>query len=259
VTDSGKARHRPTERFTDRVESYRRYRPGYPAAALAWIAVRTDLGPGSVVADVGAGTGILTASLLELGCAVRAVEPNDAMRAALVEALGDRADLTVHAGRAEDTGLPDDSVDLVAAAQAFHWFDAERSRAEFRRILRPPRHVALLWNDRRLAGDPFMVGYEEVLAGHCPEYRTVRWNDATEDDIEPFFAPDTMEIHVEDNSQWLDWDALHGRLLSSSYVPRPGTPAHDALMKDMRALFDARAREGLVHMLYDTRVYLGRV
>ncbi len=127
----------PTQRFTHRVEDYIRARPSYPAAALDVLAEACGLGPDSAVADIGAGTGIFTELLLAHAGTVYAVEPNDAMRAAAETHLAHRPGFVSVAGTAEATGLAAGSVDLVTAAQAFHWFDPDRTRAEWQRILRP--------------------------------------------------------------------------------------------------------------------------
>src|SRR5205823_5110243 len=71
-----------TERFTGRVESYAKYRPGYPQELIQCLFRETGLGPGKRVADIGSGTGICSRLLLEAGAEVHAVEPNREMREA---------------------------------------------------------------------------------------------------------------------------------------------------------------------------------
>ena len=138
----------PTRRFTNRVANYARYRPGYPPAVLTCLRDECGLSPGSTVADVGSGTGILTELFLANGNHVYAVEPNEAMRQAAELSLAHYPGFTSVDGRAEATTLADDSVDFVTAGQAFHWFDAAASRVEFNRILRPGGYTALVWNAR---------------------------------------------------------------------------------------------------------------
>jgi SAM-dependent methyltransferase len=121
----------PKARFSDRVDDYRKYRPGYPPEVLNVLGERCGLGPASVVADIGSGTGILTALLLDKAASVFAVEPNSPMRAAAEVALGSRPGFRSIPGSAEATTLPDASVDLVTAAQAFHWFDPVVHRSGF--------------------------------------------------------------------------------------------------------------------------------
>ena len=118
-----------TQRFSDRVADYVRYRPNYPRGILATLAAETGLSTDSLVADVGSGTGISAELFLSHGNAVYAVEPNHDMRAAAEAALARYPRFHSVVGTAETTSLPDHSVDYVVAAQAFHWFDADSTRA----------------------------------------------------------------------------------------------------------------------------------
>lgn len=135
--------HRPdrARSFGAAAESYDRYRPSYPPEALRWA-----LGPAlRTVVDLGAGTGIMTRLLADLGHRVIAVEPDDAMRARLSAVSGD---VTCLAGSAEAIPLDDASVDAVVAAQAYHWFDHERTHAEIARVVRVDGVFAPVWNIR---------------------------------------------------------------------------------------------------------------
>ena len=165
-------------RFSNRVESYARYRPRYPDAVITFLADTCGLSPSAVVADVGAGTGILTELFLRNGNVVLAVEPNAAMRGAAEAQLRGYQGFHSIDGRAEVTTLPTDSVDFAVAGQAFHWFEPVATRREFRRILKPGGLIALIWNDRRLDSTPFMRAYHELL----DEFRartTGRWTRST--------------------------------------------------------------------------------
>jgi SAM-dependent methyltransferase len=127
--------------FGRQVEAYDRARPGYPAVAVEWM-----LGSGvRAVADLGAGTGKFTAALVHRGLEVTAVEPDGVMRAKLSERL---PSVTALAGTAEHIPLPDASVDLVTAAQAWHWVDESVALPEAARVLRPGGALALIWNIR---------------------------------------------------------------------------------------------------------------
>ena len=247
------------ERFTDRVADYVRYRPGYPRALIDHLRDHEALAPLDIVADIGSGTGISSELFLDAGCEVHAVEPNAAMREAAERRLGERASFHSIAASAEATTLPDASIDLVAAGTAFHWFDRERARAEFARIQRRDGHVALFWNVRSLDSD-FMHGYEALLRANCAEYAATNARErANETAMKAFFGAGFIEHAQFPNPQSLDFDALRGRLLSSSYSPPPGDPAHAPLIEGLRALFELRAREGRIAMLYDTHLYLGRL
>jgi SAM-dependent methyltransferase len=248
----------PTHRFSNRVEDYRKYRPGYPPQLVADL---TDLGiltPAAVVADVGSGTGLLTRQFLEQGNAVVGVEPNAEMRAAGEEYLHGFARFTSVDATAETTTLPDGSIDLVVAGQAFHWFDRARTQAEFRRILRPGGWCVLIWNDRHTDTTPFLIAYEQLLRQFSTDYAAVDHKQVTDAVIEEFFAPSPVTRRTYPNRQLFDLADLQGRLLSSSYAPAPGHPAHGPMLARLKEVFHAHQRDGQVSFDYDTKLYAAR-
>jgi SAM-dependent methyltransferase len=248
-----------TARFASRVGDYIKSRPGYPPEVVGVLRERAGLGPTSVVADIGAGTGIFTRVLLEAGAGVvYAIEPNTPMHAALIEALGRDPRLRTHEGTAENTGLRPVSVDLIVAAQAFHWFDRNEARVEFRRILRPRGAVALVWNTRRDDTSPFLIAYEKMLRRWSTDYGQVNHRNVGLTAIAPFFAPGAVERHAFPSHQTFDFDGVRGRLLSSSYAPTAGHPSHEPILAELRAIFDAHHEGGRVRFEYETEVYVGR-
>lgn len=248
-----------TQRFSDRVENYARFRPGYPMEVLDLLQNRCGLADGSVVADVGSGTGILSKLLLRSGCRVLGVEPNREMRLAAESLLRDQPRFSSIDGTAEATTLEKESVDLVTAAQAFHWFDRERAKLEFRRIARADARLALLWNTRLTEETPFLAAYEELLKRFAREYAIVDHRNITPDAIAVLFAPARVENAVFHNSQQFDFAALSGRLRSSSYAPNPGEPAHEPMITELRRIFETYEKDGIVEFLYHTTVYFGRI
>ena len=252
--DSLSARN-PTGRFSDRVDDYRRGRPAYPPALLDLLEKECGLGPRSVVADIGSGTGILTALLLERGARVFAVEPNEAMAAAAEAWLGGNARFTSVRGRAEDTGLADGSVGLATAAQALHWFEPEATRRELARILRPDGFVAVVWNSRRRAASPFLRGYEALLERFGTDYAAVRRLGGDIGAAERLFGAGACERRLLEYVQRLGLDTLRARLLSASYTPAAGDPRRAPMLEALDALFTAHQEGGTVAMEYDTEVY----
>jgi SAM-dependent methyltransferase len=248
----------PTGRFGDRADAYRRSRPGYPAALYDHLDERLRGLADTPVADLGSGTGILTADLLDRGCRVWAVEPNGAMRQEAEHALGERPGFSSVAGSAEATGLAAGSIELATAAQAFHWFDFAATARELRRILVPAGWVAVIWNDRRLAGG-FLEDYEAFLLAWADDYRKVRDSYGVADRLGELVASGTLERAVFDNHQDLDLDALRARLLSSSYLPGPQHPRVDAMLAAAGELFAAHERRGVVRIEYDCKLYLARI
>lgn len=247
----------PIRRFTNRAENYARFRPGYPQEVIDCLRRECELTPLSIVADVGAGTGILTGLFLRHGNRVFAVEPNEAMRREAERALAQYGGFTSIDGRAEATTLDDDSVDLVVAGQAFHWFDATASRVEFARILRPGGFVALVWNARAYQGDPLMEAYERVLGEHGMGYHFVRHR-SHDRDMGLLFT-EGYESRAFSQTRELDYDTFWGGFLSSSYAPLPGDPRYEPVRQQLRNVFEAHQRDGRVTFRYDTRLYFARL
>ncbi len=177
-----------TQRFSSRVSNYVRYRPGYPSAVLELLKHDCRLTPSAVIADVASGTGIFTRLLLENGNRVFAVEPNPEMRQAAEELLAGFPKFTSVSGSAEATTLAEHGVDFVTAAQAAHWFDREKARREFVRILKPGGWAVLLWNERLTDTTPFLRDYEKLLLTFATDYQEVR-HERTTGEIDLFFAP----------------------------------------------------------------------
>ena len=251
------AAFRPTERFSNRVENYARYRPGYPPEVLGLMRDEMGLRPASVVADVGSGTGILSKLFLENGNTVYGVEPNREMREAGERLLKEFPNFRSVAGTAEETTLPDASVDFVTAGQAFHWFDVGGARRESRRILRAGGWAVLVWNYREEHHTPFLRAYEDLLLEFGNDYRQVSVGYGHEESLRAFFAGG-YESRKFPNRQLLDYEALRGRLLSASYVPLEDDPRHRPMLERLRRIFDEHQEAGRVSVEYDTQVFYGR-
>jgi SAM-dependent methyltransferase len=245
---------KPTERFSDRVADYVRYRPRYPQEIVDVLAGRAGLTPSWVIADVGSGTGFSAQPFLDNGNVVFCVEPNAAMRLAAQTLLGGYAGFRSVDGTAEATTLGDASVDMVVVAQAFHWLDPVATRHEFVRILRPGGWCVIVWNSRRTEASAFLRAYERLLVQHGTDYGAVRHDHVDASALERFFgAPCRRDVLY--NEQALDLAGLQGRILSSSYTPAEGDPRRAALLRDAERLFNEYAADGRVVLEYDTEIY----
>jgi len=247
-----------TQRFSDRVDNYVRYRPGYPDGIMKLLRVRCGLTPQARIADIGFGTGIFTQMLLENGNSVFGIEPNQEMREAGEKLLVEYPNFRSVGATAENTTLEGRSVDFITAAQAAHWFDRERARREFVRILRPGGWVALIWNERLTQGTPFLAEYEDLLLKHGTDYGEVR-HERTTDVISEFFAPGPFELETFRTQQAFDFHGLEGRVFSSSYIPASSDPRSVPLRHALRDLFERCKVNDTVAFDYDTKVFFGRL
>jgi ubiquinone/menaquinone biosynthesis C-methylase UbiE len=248
----------PTQRFTGRVESYRRFRPTYPAEVVDLLRQECSLNPGSHIADIAAGTGLLTEIFLAAGFSVTAVEPNAEMREACAALLPQYPRLSIVAATAEATNLPDRSIDLITVAQAMHWFHLDPARAEFTRILRPGGGCAVIYNNRRLSGDPFHDAYERFLLDFGIDYGAVKQQHVGRKRLAQFFSPSPMTCTSIPNPQALTLEALEGRILSSSYSPQPGHPRFEEMRAAIARLFAETQSNGVVTMHHDCLVCWGQ-
>lgn len=247
------------ERFSTRVADYVRYRPGYPRAILDPLRVECGLTLSSIVADVGAGTGLLAQLFLENGNVVYGIEPNAEMRAAGEEFLRAQRNFRSVAASAEATTLPGASVEIIVAGQAFHWFDPVATRAEFARILRPRGCVAVVWNERRVESSRLLRAYEDLLRKYSTDYAHVSARYPQDERIAEFFAPGEFRQRTFPNEQLFDFEGLRGRLLSSSYSPPKDHPNHEPMLAELRRTFDAHNENGRVRIEYTTHLYYGRL
>lgn len=197
VTDS-------TERFSNRVENYIKYRPGYPDAVIRCLADELNLYPSHTIADIGSGTGIFSNLLLKNGNRVFGIEPNAEMRNASKNFLSVYEKFTAVNGTSEHTRLPDQSVDLITAAQAYHWFVPVETGYEFRRILKKDGAVVLLWNSVQYEASEFLVAYQDLILKYSRDYSTFSYYAMEDKEITSFFPDDQATVRKFDNWQSFD-------------------------------------------------------
>jgi SAM-dependent methyltransferase len=241
IVNRDEAKRGPASSFAQVADAYERGRPGYPEEAVRWLAGET---PCDVV-DLGAGTGKLTRSLVQLGHRVTAIEPLTEMLELLpASAPGAFAIL----GNAEVIPLPDASADVVTAAQAFHWFDHSVALPEIARVLRPGGRLALVWN-KRDDRERWVAELSQTIGAE-----TVEHGDA-EGPIEAsgLFGP--VEMTTFEWAQRLDRRMLRDLVLSRSYCVVKAPAEREAILGAVDRLFAEHATEGTIGLPYVTECY----
>ena len=241
-------------RFSNRVADYVKYRPDYPCEIVSILADECGLKKDSVIADVGCGPGISSKMFLDNGNRVIGVEPNAAMREAAKEYLADYDNFSVVDGRSDATTLANASIDLVTAAQAFHWFEPEGTRAEFKRILKPGGRIVLMWNERQLDSNDFHREYEAFLVRWSEDYNTVRHENIATEQLTNFFKGE-YGARTFANNKLYDLDMLTGRMSSSSYVPSKDDPVYPQMVQELEQIFAKHVVADRIEVRYDTSVY----
>lgn len=251
----------PKKRFSSRVENYVKYRPSYPQKIISFLKEKQILSSDSVTADIGSGTGILSELFLKEGNRVYGIEPNIDMRNAGKTQLSKFSNFVSVEGSAENTSLRSRSIDIITAGQAFHWFDLEKTRIEFLRILKPEGWVLLIWNRREKMKNEFLKEYEEFLLKYGTDYKAIE--KSHQPDFDKFFGESDGERKYNykkfDNYQIFDYDGLKGRLLSTSYIPLDDHPTFNNMMIDLKQLYDKFQQNGLIKFDYKTEVIYGQL
>lgn len=247
----------PTQRFSGRVDNYIKFRPSYPDEILKFLKEEINLSSEFIIADIGSGTGILSKIFLDNGNKVFCIEPNSEMRKAGETYLKNYKNFISINGTAESSQLHDHSIDLITAGQAFHWFDIEKSKKEFIRILKPKGWTALIWNSRKNDVTEFLKSYEKLLLKYSPDYKNVDHKNINEDILKLFFKNYKKKVFF--NSQRFDFESLKGRLLSSSYAPAEGDQNFSQMINELKNNFIKYQENGFIEFIYDTELFLGKL
>lgn len=242
--------------FSAKVADYAASRPDYPAALFDALDARA-LHAAATIADVGAGTGLLTRGLLGRGYSVVAVEPNPAMRNVCDRECGAFVRYRSVEGTAESMPLAPASVDLVTAAQAFHWFDVERARAECLRVLTPRGNVALIWNDRDM-GDPLHPALDEVFQAFGGEKRSALVAHEDRSHVQAFFGTARPDVSSWPHEHSIAIEGLIALAFSRSYMPERSTSTGAAAIESLRRVFERFSTDGRLTVRYRTALFLGR-
>ena len=243
-----------TSRFSNRADNYVKYRPGYPEASFDFLQSDLNLHPGSTIVDIGSGTGLFSEPFLARGFSVTGIEPNDEMRRAAEHRLAGYKGFTSIATTAEDTGLEPSSVDLITIAQTFHWLDAELTRRECLRILKPGGKVVIAWNTQ-LQGSAIEKEYTALREKYRQTHSGGRSIDLQS--INRFFDGASLREHTLPNPQLLNFESLKGQLLSKTYIPLPGDEEYEGMIGELIRLFVRSNENGFVEINHETILYYG--
>jgi SAM-dependent methyltransferase len=248
----------PTTRFSNRAENYLKYRPHYPAEIIDYLKKENVLNSNSVIADIGSGTGFSSELFLKNGNTVYGIEPNKEMReAGEIYLSGYKKFVSVN-GTAENTTLIENSIDIITAGQAFHWFNFDKAKREFNRIIKSNGYIVLFWNIRQWNDSNLSIDYEKLLNEFATDYKEVGHQNISKKNYDVFFKG-RYSVNYFDNIQLLDYDGLKGRLLSSSYVPDENHPNYKPMINRLKEIFDKYHKEGKVEIKYIAEVYCGKI
>ena len=248
------------KQFDGRAADYDLYRERYDAnEILAPLRDWCGLTPEWLVADVGAGTGMLTDVFLANGNRVIAIEPNAEMRAACARLHANEPKLEIREGSAETTGLADASVDLVCSGRALHWFNLEAAMREFRRVVRPGGWVVSVAAGRTDFGREENEAFVRVLEQFSGSANERLEAYAAYTRMKNFFDESDFHHYERGGELRMDWPHLRGMALSLSHSPRIGDPRFPPFERALKEFFDRYEKSGFV--TWETRCWLnaGRI
>ena len=240
------------ELFDNKAQAYLNYRPSYPAEIIDLIFSHNST---PVIADIGSGTGKFTQHLLPYAQTVYAVEPNKQMRKTAEDLLKNYQNYISVASSAENTTLPDYSVDIITVAEAYHWFDNEMAKNEFQRILKPGGYVFILWNE--FGGDEYDEEMQQISNQYKRSFEKV--NFSHEDRAINLFGLNKYEKIRVDNSIFQTCEEFCGGWSSASYIPERGTKEYKAFLEQAMELFEKYAENGMLKSTITTACFYGKL
>lgn len=246
-----------SNRFKGKAQNYQQYRPHYPQNIIDILKEKFSFTNQWIVADVGSGTGISSELFVKNGNVVIGIEPNQEMKSVAETFFKNQKNFISLEGTAERTTLPDNSVDLIVAGQAFHWFKPRKAKIEFKRILTTKGYVLLLWNQRNKQS-PIQEAYHQMLLEYAPKYTKVCQDNVDETSIKRFFSNNCYFQQSIPHSQFFNFEGLLGRLLSTSYAPTKLAKNHPLMIR-LKQIFEEFNKNGIVEFPYQCEIYCGQI
>lgn len=248
------------ERYSSKTDDYAKYRPNFPNEIVEFLYSNDFINSNSIIADIGSGTGRFTRLLLEKGNKVYGVERNDEMRAKAEQLLSQYSNFISIRGSAEETVLTDNTIDLITAAQAFHWFNKEKCLSEFKRIIKKNGKVLILWDDFLTNYNNFSIEYGKVLN----KYRIVELGQMEKrftrtEMISDFFRNNKYETLSFTHEIYQNFNSIKGGALSASFTPKPDEVNYKPFLLELQEVFEKFQSEGKVLTAFQTICYLGKI
>lgn len=246
--------------FNGVADIYDKYRPSYPPELFTYLSSSLDITPYTTIADIGSGTGILSKKLLDICGCVYAVEPNNDMREIAESKLSSNNHFISVRGTAENTTLPDHSIDCITAAQSFHWFNRTLFKKECQRILKSKGYVILIWNCRQ-QDDEIVQAIDSISKTYCPDFSGalcgMRGEKAYGDYMD-FFSGE-YEIKSFYNPILFNKESFWGFHESASYCPDKEKENFFAYKMCLSNFFDKHSQNGLLTLENNTMCYVGYI
>jgi len=245
-------------KFSSKAEIYAKYRWDYDPKAIASLCQIAGINHNSVVADIGSGTGMLTAHFVNNVSKIYAIEPNAEMRAIALKNLAQYPAFVSIDALADSTTLPDNSVDLIVVGRAIHWFNAETTKPEFLRILKPNGWLATC---RVTHEDLELLEALKIL-----RKTESGWNVAQDkskilenNDLESYYFNNNYQTIKQHSVIQEDWQQFLGRMLSHSPAPNSNNPLFPKFEAAAKKIFQSYSKAGILEIKIATEIKLGKI
>ncbi len=248
---------KPITVFSSKAQTYDKYRWDYAPEAVQAIRKITQLSRQSSLADLGAGTGMLTQHFLGIAGHVYAVEPNPEMRAILAQKLGSQPSVTVLDANAEHTTLPDRCVNVITVAQALHWFEPEAAKTEIQRVLKPNGWLAVLENIR--TNEQLTQETESLMTeAYGADFSATR-KYRKDKPLSFYFGHESYQCLTYPFAFKQDWDGFIGAILSASFMPDEHHPLYTRLVEDARKVFERHSQGNFLTVNGTTQLFIDKI
>ncbi len=247
------------EKFTDKALNYKKFRPSYPKELFSYLIAENIISSESCTADIGAGTGIFTALTAPHVMEIIAVEPNAKMMESCAEHCRNLTNVKYMQQSAENTKIEKSSIDTITCAQAFHWFDREKVKTEFKRILKPEGHAVLVWNSRVPDSDVSKKS-SELFTSICPEFKGFSGGAGTlPEEYNDFFRNGKCAYTSFSNYRFETLESFIGSSLSASYAPQENNPKYKDFILGLTEIFNSLSINEVLTIPNLTHCFAGKL